>query len=359
MKPLKDTYTHKGIFQDLAEDMKKVYPQLDKRIFYQALVADLEQLELKARIERAADVCRQFLPKDYVKSLDVLYRFVQGKSNKLIYLFLPTYVAKYGKKHYEQSLLAVRDFTEYSSSEEGVRAFIELNPKKTLALMKKWTKSKNVHIRRLASEGCRSRLPWAKKISFLIENPELTWGILEALKKDSEKYVQKSVANHINDISKDHPDWVVKKVKVWDLSRAETHWIVKHGMRTLIKKGHKGALALFGSSKKPQVTISNIRWDKKVKRGNSCQLTFDLISKSKKTQSLIIDYKIHFCKKSGQQNPKTFKLTKCTLSPAERVGLKVKYDFRDRTTRKHYLGPHSWQLMINGELLDNYSFELQ
>jgi len=359
MKPLKDIYTHTGLLRELAGDMKKVYPKLNEKIFYRALVADLEQLELKARIERVVDVCHEFLPKGYLKSLDVLYRFVKGKDNRLIYLFLPSYVAKYGQDYYQQSMLAIRDFTEYSSSEEGVRTFIEINPDKTLKIMKHWASSKDVHIRRLASEGCRPRLPWAKKISLLIKSPALTWEILETLKKDSEKYVQKSVANHINDISKDHPDWVVKKVGRWDLSNTSTIWIVKHGMRTLIKRGHKGALSLFGNGAKPEVSINNILWDKKVKLGSSSHLTFDLISKGKRLQDLVIDYKIFFCKKNGQQNPKTFKLKKCTLAPKGKVQLKAKYIFKDMMTRKHYLGPHAWQLMINGESFETYSFEVQ
>ncbi len=356
MKALKDIYTHRGIFKTLAEDMCKVCPKIDQALFYQALVANLDELELKARIERAADVCCQFLPKDYLKSLNILYRFLKNKESRLIYLFLPTYIAKYGREHYDASILAIRDMTEYSSSEEGVRTFIEMRPDQTLAIMLQWTKSKNEHIRRLASEGCRPRLPWAKKINFLIEQPELAWPILEALKTDPAKYVQKSVANHINDITKDHPDCVVARVGVWDMTDATTYWIVKHGMRTLIKQGHKGALRLFGNAQKPQVQISGVKWKKKVVLGEAFDLNFDIVSKSKQVQSLVIDYQMFFCKKSGVMQPKTFKLKQCMLKPNEVLSLKTKYAFKDLSTRKHYSGPHAWQLRINGELLEKYPY---
>jgi len=153
MKALKDIYTNKNIFRQLSKDMKLAYPTLDKDKFYNSLVKDLDTLELKARLERAADVCRQFLPKDYLPALKVLYRFAQGKDNRFIYMCLSTFVAKYGQNHYPQSIKAVRDFTQYCSSEEGVRTFLEQDLKRTLSIMQKWTQSKNTHIRRLASDG--------------------------------------------------------------------------------------------------------------------------------------------------------------------------------------------------------------
>lgn len=358
MQPLKDIYTNPKIFLQLAEDMHRAYPSLRKKEFSQALVKDLEKLELKARIERAADVCRAFLPEDYPQALKVLYTFVEGKENRLVYLFLPSFVAKYGQGHYRLSMDAIRDFTPYSSSEEGVRAFLSADLEKTLKLMNGWTSSANTHVRRLASEGCRPRLPWAGKIPALIEQPGLTWTILEALKADQEKYVQKSVANHLNDISKDHPDWVVERVRRWDLSHPSTEWIVRHGMRSLIKQGHKGALALFGNAARPLVTLENIRWDKAVRMGETAQFSCALVSTGKKPQPLVIDYRVHFCKKNGAQNPKTFKWKKVSLKPGETVVLSVRYTFKDMTTRKHYPGPHAWQVMINGEFFSVHSFDV-
>ncbi len=349
---------NKDILRQFARDMKKVYPKLNEKEFYQALIKGLDQLELKARIERAADVAYRYLPSSYEQGLNVLYRFVEGKDNKLLYLFLPNFIAKYGQEDYERSIKAIRDFTQYSSSEEGVRIFLELNLNKTINYMMKWTTSKNVHIRRLASEGSRPRLPWAKKISAFIEDPQLAWPILEALKEDCEKYVQKSVANHINDISKDHPDWVVKKVSQWDRSCEPTAWIVKHGMRSLIKRGHKGALKLFGTHQLPKVELREVNWKKSVKIGQVFNFQVEIVSKSKKEQVLMIDYIMHFVKNNGKSSAKVFKLKKCKLSSKESVLLKSKYTFKDLSTRKHYTGRHSWQLKINGEAMQSYAFEV-
>ncbi len=358
MQPLKDIYTNQEILRQLAKDMQSVYPALDEKKFNCELLKDLEKLELKARIERVADVCNHFLPEKYSQTLDILYQFVEGKENKLIYLFLPTFVAKYGQQDYPRSIKAIEDFTQYSSSEEGVRTFLEQDVGRTLKHMLEWTRSKNAHVRRLASEGCRPRLPWAKKISVLIQSPQLTWPILEALKKDPEKYVQKSVANHVNDISKDHADWIVNKVREWDLSNPATQWIIKHGMRSLVKQGHKGALALFGYHQSPKVCLKNVKWDKRVHLGKVFQFSLELMSEHVKKQSCLVDYRIFFYKKNGRQNAKTFKLTKFVLSQGDCIALTAKYVFKNMTTRKHYPGAHAWQLLINGEPAQRFDFEL-
>jgi len=182
---------------------------------------------------------------------------------------------------------------------------------------------------------------------------------LEALKEDTEKYVQKSVANHINDISKDHPDWVVQKIKRWNLKQPVTKWIISHGTRTLIKQGHKGALALNGNHHKPQVQIENVQWDKNVRLGKLCGCQLNVVSRGKKSQSLVIDYQIYFSKSNGNLKPKTFKLKKYTLKPKEKLLLKLKYTFKDMTTRKHYPGKHMWRLLINGEQMRGYEFQVQ
>jgi len=359
MKPLKDIYTNKQVFKQLAKDVKRAYPKIKAEMFYDALIDNIDSLELKARIQRAADVCYDFFPKDYLQSLKILYRFVRGKKNNLIYLFLPDFIARYGQNYFSQSMKALSDFTEYSSSEEGVRTFLEQNHEQTLLIMLQWTQSKNTHIRRLASEGSRPRLPWAKKIPLLIEKPELTWNILDSLKNDKEQYVQKSVANHINDISKDHPAWVIKKIQGWDLTVPSTRWIVEHGMRSLIKQGDKGALKLFGNHHKPLVRLENAYWNKEISWGGILNFSTDIVSTGKKPQKLIIDYKMHFLKKNGEQKPKVFKLKKYILHPQERLPIKVKYAFRNMTTRKHYPGVHFWQIVINGESMNLYPFEIK
>jgi hypothetical protein len=164
------------------------------------------------------------------------------------------------------------------------------------------------------------------------------------------------VANHINDITKDHADWVLERVGTWDMTNATTHWIVKHGMRTLIKRGHKGALRLFGNAQKPQVEIMKAKWKKKVVLGGVFDLNFDIMSKSKRDQNLVIDYQMFFCKKSGVMQPKTFKLKQCVLKSNESMNLTAKYAFKDLSTRKHYSGQHAWQLRINGDLLEKYHY---
>ncbi len=129
-------------------------------------------------------------------------------------------------------------------------------------------------------------------------------------------------------------------------------------MRTLIKQGHKGALALFGNAQKPKIQLNNIRWDKNICLGKRASFSGEILSIGNKPQQLLLDYRVHFCKKNGKQNPKTFKWKKITLDPGKTIPISIQYHFRDLTTRKHYPGPHAWQLMINGELFLIYPFDV-
>jgi len=357
MKALKDIYTHKGIFRRLADDMKVAYPSLNKEMFYNSLIKNLHQLELKMRIERAADTCHEYFPKNYRESIVILNRFVKNKENHFIYTFLPAFVAKYGAQDFDLSIAALRDFTQYSSSKFGVRTFLELDLKRTLNSMIDWAKSDNAHVRRLASEGSRPRLPWAKKIDMLIEKPQLAWPILEKLRCDQDKYVQKSVANHINDISKDHPYWIVKKIKTWDSSDPSTAWIIKHGLRGLIKSGNREALELFGYHKIPNVDLYDIKWEKSISKNDRWKFSLMIKSLNNRPQKCLVDYRIFFKKKNGKLMGKTFKLKQFVLSKQHSVRLSGSYIFKDLTTRKHYFGTHAWQLLINGVEQKRYEFQ--
>lgn len=358
MQPLKDIYTNPAIFRQLSVDLKTAHPRVDQRALYQALTRDLDTLELTARIERAADVCREFLPHDYLEALKVLYKFCEDKPNTFVYMFMPMFVAKFGHNHYKESIIALRDFTQYSTSEIGIRTYLQSTLKPTLKSMHQWAKSDNTHIRRLASEGCRPRLPWARKVQALIDDPSLTWPILEQLKTDPEKYVQKSVANHINDISKDHADWLVARISQWDITHPATQWIIKHGTRSLIKQGHTGVLKLSGHDQAPQIKLTNLNYPRKIRMGEQCCFSIELTSTATIPQKLLIDYQLHFCKKNGQTRAKTFKYRSIELKPHEPYHVNINYHFRDLSTRKHYPGPHKWQLLINGHLQSEHEFRL-
>lgn len=359
MENLKDIYLNPTVFRELAQDLKTIYPALVQKQFEQDLLEGLDQLEFKERIRRITEVCRAHLPENYLEALQVLYAFNDNLENRFVYIFMPDFVAQYGKEHYEASLDALRDFTPSSSSEDAIRPFIVQDQDNTLKAMLEWAHSDNLHIRRLASEGSRPRLPWSMQLKNIVKDPKLTWPILDALKADSSKYVQKSVANHINDISKDHPDWILDQLKNWDMGNPTTRWIIKHGCRTVIKAGHPKALALFGFTENPEIEIQQFQLSQNtVEMGSPLSFSFDLHSAAHHTQKLVIDYKLHFMKKSGKTQPKVFKLKELHLPAQQSMPLQNKYTFRDLTTRKHYPGMHAVELFINGNSYGQLEFEV-
>ena len=360
MQPLKDQFFNAAFYRQLSQDLSSIDSNIDASKFYRACTKDLSVLELKQRMRRTADVCRQFFPDNYPEALKRLYAYSDViNENKFCYMFMPDFVARYGAHDFKRSIQALKDFTEYSSSELAIRVFLQNDFHRTLGVIKKWTSNSNVHIRRLTSEGTRPRLPWAMRIKTLLDKPDHSFPILQDLKSDNEKYVQKSVANHLNDISKDHPQKMLKLIKSWDTAEDSINWIVRHGSRTLIKQGNSEALALFGANQKPNITIRKFKLNsKKLVLGDDLTIELELKSLAKQSQQLIIDYKIHYVKASGKTSPKVFKLKKTVLNPGQSQHLVKKHAFKDFSTRKHYTGQHQIELLVNGNSIKTLSFHL-
>ena len=361
MQLLKDQFYNPAFYRKLSRQLSVIYPDMNANRFYQDCIKELDNLELKQRMTRTSEVCRKFLPDNYASALKVLYEFADTlEDNKFSYMFMPDFVARYGRHDFKRSIQALKDFTQYCSSELAIRVFLQDDFERALKIIKKWTQDDNVHVRRLSSEGTRPRLPWAVRISQLIENPQHCFPILEDLQQDKEKYVQKSVANHLNDISKDHPQMMLKLVKNWNYTISPTDWIVRHGSRTLIKQGNKQALGFFGADKKPNIRLQQCKLSKrKLILGDDLQFHVTLTSLATTTQKLVIDYKIHYLKASGSKTPKVFKLKNIKLKTGETVEISKKHAFKDFTTRKHYSGEHQLELVINGTSMKTINFHLK
>ena len=184
--------------------------------------------------------------------------------------------------------------------------------------------------------------------------------ILDNLKTDSSLYVRKSVANHLNDITKDNPDWVLEQIESWSLDNPHTAWIARHALRSLIKKGDRRALTIMGAGHKPQVSIEQVSVTPgTIHLGDNLSLAFQLTSTAAQRQRLIIDYAIHYVKKSGGTSAKVFKLKTLELEPGESVAVTRKLQVRNFTTRVHYPGVHELDILINGECLASSRFELR
>ena len=246
---------HKDWFDDdlahlLADKVEVTFPEFPRKKLVVAIKKGIPNLEIKGRIELFADELKALLPPDYAKALPILIGILGDENPNETGMFTEFYwampiakfVEKYGLDNYSISVKALAEVTKRNTSEYAIRPYIEKYPEKTIKQMLKWSKNKNFHLRRLASEGGRPRLPWASKIDQFIDNPTPLLPILENLKSDQVKFVQKSVANCINDILKDNYEIAMDLLRGWTKNPSlETKWIIKHALRKELKKGNREA----------------------------------------------------------------------------------------------------------------------
>lgn len=344
-------------YEQLAAVLKDVYPDFKADAFKAEMLTAIPALELNARMRHTSLTLRQYLPENYKKTIPILKKAILPLKQGYTTLIFPDFVGQFGTHDCDTSLEALKFFTRFGSSEFAIRVFLKQDFDRTLNEMEKWSLDSNEHVRRLASEGSRPRLPWSFKLDAVIQNPALTKPILENLKQDEALYVRKSVANHLNDVSKDSPAYVQKLVGEWNISHPHTAWIVKRGCRSLLKQGDKKSLAAFKFTKDVAITIRDFKLTPATVRiGEAITFQFDLVSTKKSIQKLMVDYRIYYVKKSGGLMPKVFKLKECVLKPGETLSIKKKQSFKDFTTRKHLPGKHKLELLVNGEVMQRASF---
>ena len=346
-------------YQKFANAFSDADPNFDAEGFLDEVTRDIAPLSLNGRLRNTSLVLHRYLPEGFENSLPSLYAAAPALPKGYTALVLPDFVALYGQAHFDTAMQALRDFTTMGSSEFAVRTFLKADPKRALQVMQNWAKDSNVHVRRLASEGSRPRLPWSFKLDAIIQEPSLTREILEELKEDPELYVRKSVANHLNDHSKDNVDYLLELLVNWDLNHAHTRWIMKHGTRSLIKKGHPAVLSLFGFGGAAQVLIEGLNLTQDVlKLGDSLTFGFTLVSQENSKRKLVIDYAIHYVKSTGSSSKKIFKLKEVELLPGQSISIAKSQLMKDFTTRKHYSGKHVLEIMVNGIIMAATSFDL-
>lgn len=358
MEPLKEMF-NSAYFKEFALEIKKVDKKFDVLEFFKDVTENLDSLSLNQRMRRASQVLKKYLPSDYKTAIKVLMKAIPNTKKGYTNLVFPDFVGLHGHDDFDTSMDALHYFTQFGSSEFAIREFLKRDFAKTIKVMCIWAKSDNPHVRRLASEGSRPRLPWSFKLDEVIKNPHATQPILDTLKEDKELYVKKSVANHLNDISKDNADFMIKCISSWDKKNPETAWIIKHASRTLIKKGNSASLSIFDFEKNAKLDIENFKINAtKIKLGESLIFDFVVISKKNKSQKLAIDYVIHYRKKSGELSPKVFKLKEIDLLPGQKITISKKQIFKDFTTRKHFAGAHKLSIQINGKIMHEKKFEI-
>lgn len=355
---LKDMF-NKKFYEQFAQEFNKVDKNFHPEKFVKDVSKNIEQLSLNERMRNTSVVLKKYLPSDYRKALEFLFKTIPNLNRNYTSLVYPDFVGLYGHDDFNISMEALKYFTQFGSSEFAIREFLKRDFNKTIKVMNVWAEDENYHVRRLASEGCRPRLPWSFKLDEVIKNPKATLSILEKLRADDELYVKKSVANHLNDISKDNTDWMLNILNGWDKTNSNTYWIIKHASRTLIKKGNVKSLSLFDFEKNVKINVANFKLNKsKLKLGEALQFEFDVVSEKSKPQKLVIDFAVHYVKKSGELSPKVFKLKEIDLKPKQTISISKKHHFQDYSTRMHYSGNHIIEIFINGMPVYKKPFEL-
>lgn len=350
---------NKKFYEKLADGFQNVDPGFNSRQFVKEVTQNLEMLSLNQRLRNTSILLNKYLPSDYEKAIGIMKQVIPFMDKGYTSLVFPDYVGLFGINWFTISMEALKYFTQFGSSEFAIREFLKQDLEKTIRVMCTWADDKDHHVRRLASEGSRPRLPWSFKLDGVIKNPEITRPILEKLKTDEHLYVKKSVANHLNDFSKDRPDYMLDVISTWDQNNPHTKWITKRGCRTLIKKGNKRSLAIFEFEKNVRIKIINFKISNPTIRLNdTLQFGFGIVSQKSITQKICVDYNLHYCKKSGELLPKVFKLRELELKPGETIWINKKQAFKDLTTRKHYTGIHCLEILINGKVVVKKNFKL-
>lgn len=336
--------------------------------FHQDAMEGLEALELKQRVQHLIAIMGKHLPENFEETAVILGRirdhWDEGAPEDNLRSFaawpIIDYVADFGFGSPETALPLLSYLTPMFSAEFAIRTFLNRHPELTYNEMSLWSLSSDEHIRRLASEGIRPRLPWGSQLPQYIEDPLPVIALLDNLVDDTSDYVRRSVANNLNDISKDHPDLVIETCQRWledDIPARQ--WIVRHATRTLVKAGHPKVFPLLGYTRHPKISSSQIDVSpEQIELGEGIHISSQIHSTSEEKQKLVIDYAIHFVKANGQTAPKVFKWKNLTIKAGESIHLCKNHPIKEISTRKYYTGVNTIELLINGKPLAKTNFKL-
>ena len=357
-----------------ATQLQRAWPKFDARRFETLALQGLDGLELKARALHLCDALEATLPADFAQAAAIIERSLAptrddedlsalrssdaGLAGWVVWP-LSEVVARRGLAEPQRALRLLHALTQRFTAEWAIRPFIEGFPELSFATLARWTRDPSAHVRRLVSEGSRPRLPWGAQLKGLIEDPSPTLPLLRALQDDPSAYVRRSVANHLNDIAKDHPSLIV----AW-LAEHLPHAppprraLLKHACRTLIKQGHPQVLAAWGLGRALRGTARLSVTPRRLRVGDAFEMQVTIDSSAPRAQTLLIDYAVHHVKAAGHSTPKVFKGWSVELPAHGQIRLTKRHSMRAVTTRRYHAGRHEVDLRINGAICASAFFDL-
>ena len=379
MEPFKNLINATAV-ASMGQHLQRAWPSFDRPRFEALANQGLHALELKARMLQLADAMSATLPADFNAACSVLETSLApplpldargepvglsgaqaeaGLAGWVIWS-MGEFVARHGQHDVPRSLACLHALTQRSTAEFAIRPFIQAQPDAVWPVLAHWANDPSAHVRRLVSEGSRPRLPWGMRLQALVANPAPTLPLLRKLQDDPSSCVRRSVANHLNDIAKDHPDLVAGWVKDHLIEATpERSTLLRHASRSLIKQGHAPTLAAWGlaSGLTGLATLGLSAVQAAV--GDAIGLRVVLQSTARQAQPLEIDYAVHHVRANGSTSPKVFKGWKLSLAPGEARTLDKRHSLKPVTTRTLYPGPHRIELRVNGVALAEAVFDLK
>lgn len=349
----------------IAAMVRRAWRKFDTTAFLQQVEPGYESLELMARGQRIAQALQAHLPQDVPRALGVLVDSMDppmgidaagepdaGDRPYSAFLYLPhsIYIGTHGLQHFEAAMAAQHALTQRFTAEFCIRPYLLHHQGDTLARLRDWAQGDNAHVRRLVSEGARPRLPWAPRLPAFQANPQLALPLLGALKDDPSSYVRRSVANHLGDIAKDHPDLAVGTARTWlQGAPAPREALVRHGLRFLIKRGDAAALDALGVGHAVALDVRAARVvPVRARIGDKVRIEAELHNPTPLPQRVLADLKVHYVKAHGGAAPKVFKLQTLDIPPGATVAVGKTLSLQQMTTRTHYPGAHQVELVLNG-----------
>ncbi|MCC6246044.1 MAG: DNA alkylation repair protein [Gemmatimonadaceae bacterium] len=365
-EPLKAQFS-RDVPERLARDVRAVYRAFKSEAFLRDALEGFEAMELLDRGRHLADVLQRHLPSDVPRAIGMLVdtlpaqRSAEGGMAAFYYLPHTEYIRRHALEHFDEAMRGLHAFTQHFTGEFAIRPFIERYPDAALAQLHAWTHDPSEHVRRLVSEGTRPRLPWAPRLRTFLTDPTPVLALLEALRDDSSLYVRRSVANHLNDLYKDHPAQLLATVKDWMAQASpERRWVIEHALRSAVKRGDSSALALLGFGGKAQLTIGEVALTPLQPRmGEKVVISCSLHNATRRSQQVVVDLIVHFVKSNGESNPKVFKMANIDIASGSTMSVRKTVSLADLTTRRHYPGVHRVELQLNGKVTSLGEFTLR
>jgi 3-methyladenine DNA glycosylase AlkC len=344
----------------LATELLAAWPEFPTHRFVHDLARELQPRELLQRNELLADRLVATLPPRFEDAASVLWHALDSPTfTGWITIPCGTFVAKAGADEPATALPLLAGLTPRWSSEAAIRPFIERHPQLTYEYLRTWSGHPDEHVRRLVSESTRPRLPWARQLRSLVADPSPNFPLLDALVTDQSQYVRRSVANHLNDISKDHPDIAVHLARQWQGLGPGPAWVVRHGLRSLVKAGDAAALQLMGAAPDADIRLLEFSADRHdLTVGEAATFTCTLALCSGEPVTAIIDYRIHFVGARGVNRPKVFKMARRHLQAGRSTTVTKLHRFENVSIRRIHPWVHTIDLQINGRVRGSLTVEV-